>query len=86
MSRMANNLLELSRLESSEGLERRPVDLVALAEETLAQLAPRAQEREIAIIPGPATGRWSPCDARARMSPAPCATRGRASPRSTCPT
>jgi signal transduction histidine kinase len=49
MSRMANNLLELSRLESSGDLERRPVDLVALAEETLAQLAPRAQERGIAI-------------------------------------
>ncbi len=49
MSRMATSLLELSRLETAGAVERRPVDLVSLAEESLAQLMPRAQEREIAI-------------------------------------
>jgi signal transduction histidine kinase len=49
MSRMANSLLALSRLETAGTVERRPVDLAALAEESIAQLMPRAQERQIAL-------------------------------------
>jgi two-component system phosphate regulon sensor histidine kinase PhoR len=49
MSRMASNLLELSRLETAGAVERRPVNLATLAEECIAQLLPRAQERGIAL-------------------------------------
>jgi signal transduction histidine kinase len=49
MVRMAHNLLELSRLETSEEIERRPVNLLALAEEVIAQIGPQAGEQEISI-------------------------------------
>jgi len=49
LSRMANNLLELSRLEISEVTERRPVNLLALVEESIVQVAPRATERQVAV-------------------------------------
>jgi signal transduction histidine kinase len=49
MARMVQLMLELGRLEAGAELERRPVDLVALAEETLAQMRPQAAERGVAL-------------------------------------
>lgn len=49
MARMVQLMLELGRLEAGAELARRPVDLVALAEDALAQLHPRAVERGIAL-------------------------------------
>ncbi|NBD34438.1 MAG: hypothetical protein GVY30_00380 [Chloroflexi bacterium] len=47
LSRLVRLMLELGRLETSSGLERRPVDLMAVAEQAGAQLAPRAEQQEI---------------------------------------
>jgi two-component system phosphate regulon sensor histidine kinase PhoR len=49
MARMVQLMLELGRLESGAELERRPVDLVALAEETSGQVRPQAAERGITL-------------------------------------
>lgn len=56
MSRLVNDILELGRLEMAETLPRRPVNLMALAEDVLAQLMPQARERGIALellVPAP---------------------------------
>jgi two-component system phosphate regulon sensor histidine kinase PhoR len=49
MARLVNDMLELGRLETTAEIERRPVDLLALAEQAIARLAPQAREREIAL-------------------------------------
>lgn len=49
LSRMMRLMLELGRVETSAELERRPVDLIAVAEQAVAQLAPQAEEREITL-------------------------------------
>jgi len=49
MGRLVHQMLEIGRLETSGELERRPVDLLGLAEETVAQVAPLAAERSIAL-------------------------------------
>jgi two-component system phosphate regulon sensor histidine kinase PhoR len=49
MSRMATALLELSWLEVSGGVERRPVDLLPLVEEIVAQMMPGAQEKGVEL-------------------------------------
>ena len=49
MSRMTTALLELSRLETSGEIERRPVALLSLVEEATTQMVLQAQEKEIAI-------------------------------------
>jgi two-component system phosphate regulon sensor histidine kinase PhoR len=47
MSRLSNALLELSWLQTSGTVERRPVDLLALVQEIVAQMTPRAQEKGV---------------------------------------
>lgn len=49
MARLVRNMLELGRLETSAEIEQRPVDLLALVEQAIAQSAPQAEEREIAL-------------------------------------
>ncbi len=49
MSRLVQLMLELGRLETSTEVERRPVDMVALVEELVGQISPRAKERGIGI-------------------------------------
>ena len=49
MARLVNQMLELGRLETSTEVERRPVDLLALVEQAIAQSAPQAEKREIAL-------------------------------------
>ena len=49
MVRLVQQMLELSRLETSLEIERRPVDLLELVEEIEAQIAPLAEERKIAL-------------------------------------
>lgn len=49
MARLVNDMLELGRLEMSVELVRRPLDLLALAEEVVLQSTPRAAERGIAL-------------------------------------
>jgi signal transduction histidine kinase len=49
MIRLVHQMLELGRLETAVDLDRRPLDLLALVEETIAQLRPRAVERGIAV-------------------------------------
>ena len=49
MVRLVQQLLELSRLETSLAIERRPIDLLALVEDTLAQVVPLAEERGIIL-------------------------------------
>lgn len=49
MARLVQLMLELGRLETSAEIERRPVDLLALAEQAVAQASPQAEEREIAL-------------------------------------
>lgn len=49
MGRLVHQMLELGRLETSSEIERRPVDLLRLAEEAVAQIGPLAAERSIAI-------------------------------------
>ena len=47
--RLVNNTLELGRLQSSSGLERRPVQLFPLVEAVVAQLHGEAQANEVAV-------------------------------------
>jgi signal transduction histidine kinase len=49
MARLVHQMLELGRLETSATIERRPLDLLVLAEETVAQVGPQADERGIAM-------------------------------------
>jgi two-component system phosphate regulon sensor histidine kinase PhoR len=49
MARLINDMLELGRLETSAEIEQRPVDLLALAEQAVAQTAPQAQRQSIAL-------------------------------------
>lgn len=49
MARLVRLMLELGRLETSAEIERRPLDLLALAEQAIAQVAPQAEERNIAF-------------------------------------
>lgn len=49
MARLVHDLLELGRLETSAAIERRPVDLLATVEEAIAQVAPQARARQIAL-------------------------------------
>jgi two-component system phosphate regulon sensor histidine kinase PhoR len=49
MSRMASALLELSWLEVSGSVERRPVDLLPLVQEIVTQMTPQAQARGIEL-------------------------------------
>ncbi len=49
MARLVNDMLELGRLETTVELERRPLDLLALAEEVVAQVSPQAEERDIEL-------------------------------------
>ena len=44
---MSNTLLDLSRLQVTGQIERRPVDLLPLVQEIVAQMQPRAQERDV---------------------------------------
>ena len=47
MSRMSNTLLDLSRLQVTGQIERRPVDLLPLVQEIVAQMRPRAHELSV---------------------------------------
>lgn len=47
--RLVNNMLELGRLQSSSGLERRPLQLFALVEAAVAQLHNEAQLRGVEV-------------------------------------
>ncbi len=49
MARLVHQMLELGRLETSAEIEQRPLDLLALAEEAVAQVAPQAEEQRIAL-------------------------------------
>ncbi len=49
MARLVHQMLELGRLETSAEIEQRPLDLLALAEAAVAQVAPQAEERRIAL-------------------------------------
>jgi len=49
MARLVNDMLELGRLETSAEIERRAVDLLTVVEQAIAQIAPQAEEREIAV-------------------------------------
>lgn len=49
MARLINDMLELGRLETGAEIAKRPVDLLALAEQAMAQIAPQAQERTVAL-------------------------------------
>jgi two-component system phosphate regulon sensor histidine kinase PhoR len=49
MVRLLHQMLELGRVETAVEMERRPLDLLALVEATLLQIAPEAQARGIAL-------------------------------------
>lgn len=49
MSRLTHSLLELSRLEAGGQVESRPVDLLPLVEEAVAQMRPPAQEKGVGL-------------------------------------
>jgi signal transduction histidine kinase len=49
MARLVSDMLELGRLETSAEIERRPVNLLSVVEQAIAQIAPQAEEREIAV-------------------------------------
>ncbi len=49
MTRLVHNLLELGRLQTISEIERRPVDLGALAQGAIAQMMPLSQERRIPV-------------------------------------
>ncbi|MDH7475683.1 MAG: ATP-binding protein [Anaerolineae bacterium] len=49
MARLVNDMLEFGRLETSTEVESCPVDLLSLVEETIAQVAPQAEERQMAL-------------------------------------
>jgi two-component system, OmpR family, phosphate regulon sensor histidine kinase PhoR len=47
MSRLVNDMLELGRLEMTETLSRRPINMMKLVEEAVVQMTPHAAERRI---------------------------------------
>jgi len=47
MARLINDMLELGRLETSTQMDLRPTDLLALAEQAIAQIAPQAEKQGI---------------------------------------
>lgn len=49
MARLVSDMLELGRLETSVEMECRPVNLLTVVEQTIAQIAPLAEERKIAV-------------------------------------
>lgn len=49
MARLVHQMLELGRLETSADLDRRPLDLLALVEQAVAQVAPAAEEHGIVL-------------------------------------
>jgi two-component system phosphate regulon sensor histidine kinase PhoR len=49
MARLINDMLELGRLEASPNVEQRPVDLLALTEQAVAQVVSQAQDAQIAL-------------------------------------
>jgi signal transduction histidine kinase len=49
MSRLLNQMLMLGRLETEDEWERRPVDLLSLVEETVLQVTPAADDRNLLI-------------------------------------
>lgn len=49
MARLVHQMLELGRLETAGEIEQRPVDLLAVARQAVAQVAPQAAERGIAL-------------------------------------
>lgn len=50
MSRLSNALLELSWLQASGTVERHPIDLLALVQEILTQMTPRAEEKSVDLV------------------------------------
>jgi len=50
MARLVNNMLELGRLDASVQVERRPLDLVAVADEAVVQLDSQAREKGIDLV------------------------------------
>lgn len=55
MSRLVNQMLDLGRIESDEGVDRRYVDLLAIAEEAIAQVSPLATSKNTNILLDAAT-------------------------------
>ena len=49
MARLVNNMLELGRLDANADIERRPIDLLAVVDEAIAQVRPRAEETGIEL-------------------------------------
>lgn len=49
LARLVQDLLQLGRLEMSDSLERRPLDLALVAEAAIAEVIPAAEARNIAI-------------------------------------
>ncbi len=49
MARLIHQMLELGRLETSAEVEKRPLNLLLLAEDAIAQLSPQAEERRVAL-------------------------------------
>ncbi len=49
MARLVNLMLELGRLETSAEIERRPLDLLPLVEDVVAQVSPQAKERNVTL-------------------------------------
>ena len=49
MARLVRSMLELGYLETSAEIEQRPVDLLPLVEQAIAQSIPQAEEREITL-------------------------------------
>jgi signal transduction histidine kinase len=49
MSRLIHDMLELGRLETSAEIERGPIALLGVVEQAIAQTAPKAEERQIAL-------------------------------------
>lgn len=49
MSRLVHDMLELGRLETSAEMERGPVNLLAVAEQAIAQTSPQAETRGITL-------------------------------------
>jgi signal transduction histidine kinase len=49
MARLVHQMLELGRLETAGEIEQRPLDLLAIARGAVAQVAPQAAERGIAL-------------------------------------
>ena len=49
MSRLVHDMLELGRLETSAEMEHGPVNLLAVAEQAIAQISPHAEERGVGL-------------------------------------